>query len=132
MKTTLTLFSFILITHTTFVRAEIVEDSETILHDPFQVPTFMQPLVESKTIDEKPNQSPWKPSLLMTLRAGKNSMANIAGKLVRIGEKVNGYKLIEVYERVVVLENQGKTTRLTLDEDNVTDKDEDNAADESL
>jgi hypothetical protein len=118
MKLGLILFLVSLVIPNTFVRADSVKQPTTILHDPFKKPVFMQPSIKSKTVTKKLRQQPsWKPRLLMTLRAAEGSMANIGGQLVQLGEKVNGYKLIKVDEREVVLVNRGKTTRLTLDKD---------------
>ena len=44
-------------------------------------------------------------------------MANVDGRILSLGDSIDGYKLIEVYERAVVFVNQGKITRLTLDEE---------------
>lgn len=133
MKTTLILLSFSLSIPFSFVRAEAVEDllgSAIILHDPFQKPVFLQPSFKPKMADKQPGELSWTPHLLMTLRAGKNSMANIGGQLIRLGEVIDGHKLIEVYERAVVFVNQGEITRLTLDEDN--EDNEDKAMHEAL
>jgi hypothetical protein len=119
MKIHLIVLLFSLAIPVAFVRAEIVEDSAdsaTVLHDPFQKPAFMLPSVKPIKSDQT-DKSPWIPHLIMTLRAGGNSMANVGGQLIRLGEEINGYKLIEVYERSVVFVNQGKITRLTLDEE---------------
>ncbi|MEE9339220.1 MAG: hypothetical protein V3U87_14170, partial [Methylococcaceae bacterium] len=97
---------------------DVVKESVPILNDPFKKPTFTRPSVKkSKTVIKKNRQPSWEPRLLMTLRAEKKSMANIDGQLIQLGEKVNGYKLIKVDEREVVLVNHGKMTRLTLDKD---------------
>ena len=107
-------------------RAEIEEDSVTVLRDPFQKPVLSQPLVKPKKASQA-NKLSWRPSLVMTLRAGDNSMANVGGQVVKLGEKIDGYKLIEVYERAVVFVKQGEITRLTLDEE-----DEENAIHENF
>ncbi len=98
---------------------DVVKESVPILNDPFKKPTFTRPSVKkSKTVLKKPSQSSWAPPLLMTLRAENKSMANIDGQLVQLGEIINGYKLIKVYEREVVLVKHGKKTRLTLGMEN--------------
>ncbi len=125
MNASFVFLSFSLVAGMANVMAETLEDpadSAAILHDPFQKPAFLQPSFKLKTAEKKSSKSSWTPHLLMTLRAGRNSMANIGGQLIILGGKVNGYKLIKVYERSVVLVNQGKITRLTLDEENATDE----------
>ena len=116
MKTGLIVLLFSFAIPAGFVKAENTYDSATIFHDPFQKPEFMQPSVRAKTVDQSGKPS-WTPHLIMTLRAGKNSMANVGGQIISLGEKIDGYKLIKVDERAVVFVNQGEITRLTLDEE---------------
>jgi len=99
------------------VKAEEAVDAENILYDPFQKPILIQSSLKNKS-NVKSSTPSWKPHLIMTLRAGKNSMANVGGEIIRLGDSIAGYKLIQIDERAVVFMNQGKTTRLTLDEDN--------------
>lgn len=98
-----------------FVNAEQRFDTETINYDPFQKPALRKP---SKPVSmrSEPELQEWSPKLTMTLRAGKNSMVNVGGVIMKLGEKNNGYQLIKVYERAAIFINQGKTTRLTIDE----------------
>ncbi len=98
------------------VKAENAADTESIFHDPFRKPELTKLSVGSKTIDQS-NKPTWRPQLIMTLRAGKNSMANIDGQIISLGDSIDGYKLIEVSERAVVFVNQGEVTRVTLDEE---------------
>jgi len=97
------------------VQAENEFDSETVFHDPFKKPEFTRAPVK-RSLSKNLDQTDWTPQLIMTLRAGKNSMANIGGKIIKLGEKIEDYKLIKVSERAVVLLKQGKTMHLTLDE----------------
>ena len=44
--------------------------------------------------------------------AGEHSLANIGGKIVGIGQDINGYRLITVNERTVVLDRDGTRREL--------------------
>ncbi len=99
-----------------FVKAENLNDLDTVLHDPFQKSVFMKPSVQTE-INEPSSQSFWKPHLIMTLRAGKNSMVNVAGQIVGLGEKIDDYTLIAVHERSAVFVKRGKIVRLTIDDE---------------
>ena len=55
----------------------------------------------------KPVVKPWKPVLLATIVAGEKSVANVAGKLVKIGQKVDGYKLLSVNRKSATFERSG-------------------------
>lgn len=110
------LFTLALIVSISASKAETTANTETIFYDPFQKPELIKPSLKAETDKNQTNASLWKPELIMTLRAGKKSMANIDGQIINIGEKMAGHKLIEVNERSVVFVNKGKITRLTLDE----------------
>ena len=69
MKITLILFCFAVVIQTGLSKAENVVDTETILHDPFQKPESIKPVVSVKTTDQH-TISPWTATLAMTLRAG--------------------------------------------------------------
>lgn len=109
------LLAFILALTVFKLNAGNIEELDVVERDPFQKPEYMKaPEKSKKAINTI--KTFWKPNLIMTLRAGKNSMANVGGEIVSLGEKIDGYKLIEVNERAAVFVNQGKITRLTLDE----------------
>ena len=84
---------------------------------------FERPLMTDKS---KPDQTaPAQAALtLMTLRAtmaaGPDSLANIGGEILGIGQQINGYTLLAVHPRHVVLEKN--ETQKTLSIDNDTEK----------
>jgi hypothetical protein len=54
--------------------------------------------------------------LTATLRAGNNSMVSIQGKIVLLGEEIEGYKLVEVTDRTAIFINDDdQRILLTLD-----------------
>lgn len=52
-----------------------------------------------------------------TMIAGPNSQANIGGTILAIGDDVEGYILVEVQQRHVVLDRNGTQKMLSLDTD---------------
>ncbi len=60
-------------------------------------------------------QQAWSPKLSATLRSGKNSMANVNGAVIKLGETIDGYRLIEVNKRSAVFIKNEHRIQLTLD-----------------
>ena len=52
-----------------------------------------------------------------TMTAGANSQANIGGGILTLAEAIDGYKLVSVKQRQVVLEKDGTKKTLSLDAD---------------
>lgn len=52
-----------------------------------------------------------------TMMAGQQSLANISGVIVPLGEVINGYRLVGVHEREVVLLKDNDRRILTVDGD---------------
>jgi hypothetical protein len=79
---------------------------------------FAQPLVE-KPAQRGSAQEP-EPSVLEGLRlraimtAGPESLANVGGKIVGIGEEIEGYRLVTVDHEQAVFSKHGKLITLTL------------------
>ncbi len=55
----------------------------------------------------------WNPGLRAVMVAGPDSMVNVDGSMVRIGEEIRGYRLVEVRDGEAVFVKGGK--RLTVD-----------------
>ena len=87
-----------------------------IKHDPFKKPEQTQPpflqVGDKSTLPD----SLVEMTLSSTLQSGKNSMVIINGTTIKLGERLNGLKLIEVNERSAVFSNGHQLIRLTLDE----------------
>ena len=60
--------------------------------DPFAEPDLERPSVEAA------RKRRWSPELRATLAAGPQSMANLGGTILNIGDEAHGYRLIEVGE----------------------------------
>ncbi len=51
-----------------------------------------------------------------TMQAGRNSLANIGGLILAIGQSVEGYKVVAVEDRKVILEKAGARKELTVND----------------
>lgn len=51
---------------------------------------------------------PWTPQLRAVMVAGPDSMVNVDGAMVRIGEELRGYRLVEVRDGEAVFAKGGK------------------------
>lgn len=84
--------------------------ADGLKHDPFTRPVPAPRPGPGAPVPE----SVWKPELRAIMVAGPNSIVNVAGALVRIGEQINGYRLVEVHEETAVFVNNKKTVTLWL------------------
>lgn len=80
-------------------------------HDPFVRPAVgLVPANASSAaaggVKAAPEGKP-KLSLQAVLVAGPQSIANVDGVMVRVGESINGYRLLEVEHRSAVFEKNG-------------------------
>lgn len=88
-----------------------------ITHDPFEMPVLQQNTEPENNVIQAPDQAPRiQLRLFSTLRAGKNSMANVSGRILKVGETIDGYTLIAVHERSVDMLKNQQRTHLTLDD----------------
>ncbi len=81
--------------------------------DPFAKPGQLQKAATNQQNPE--NLFAENAKLTATLRAGDNSMISIQGKIVLLGEEIEGYKLVEVTDRTAVFINDDQRILLTLD-----------------
>ena len=52
--------------------------------------------------------------LRATMVAGERSQANIGGKVIGLGEEINGYQLIEVHPLHVVIDRDGQSREIQI------------------
>ena len=86
-----------------------------VQHDPFQKPAIQ----EKKTIEQQTSEVTQKqliqpPNLVATMLAGRNSMANMDGKIIKLGETINGYTLVQVESGKAVFVKNRKYIYLTI------------------
>jgi len=87
--------------------------AERLRHDLFARPTLsaVQPLsapAQGGEAAAAEAEAPWNPELIAVMLAGGKSIANLDGVMVRIGESINGYVLVEVGEEQAVLQKGRK------------------------
>jgi hypothetical protein len=89
-------------------------------HDPFVRPVLAAPpppavaAPVNRVVKAALPEPVWKPELTAIMLAGAKSMVNVGGELVRIGEQINGYRLVEVQEETAVFVNDKKRVTLSL------------------
>jgi hypothetical protein len=106
-----TLFAGILASLATACRAE---EPHTVLQtNPFERPA----IVEKQENTAMNSNRPATPTLQLraTMQAGSRSLADISGKIIGIGQKIDGYRLVSVGERSVVLSKNGSSKTLSVD-----------------
>ncbi|OIQ96189.1 hypothetical protein GALL_218180 [mine drainage metagenome] len=85
-------------------------------HDPFARPVLTVPGTPllANMIKTPVAETIWKPELRAIMLAGPKSIVDVSGVLVRIGEHINGYHLVEVHEETAVFVNNKKRVTLSL------------------
>jgi hypothetical protein len=96
--------------------------ADALRHDPFTRPTFLKvpppraaPPRDGAAVGRAALPEPaWKPELAAVMLAGPKSAVSIDGTLVRIGDEINGHRLIEVRDQTAVFVKNGKRVTLSL------------------
>ncbi len=96
--------------------ASAVEEPRRIQVNPFTRPDLSTGSAE-KGVPEIKETNPAGLVLKGTLVAGSDPMANIGGVILEIGEEVEGYRLVSIGEREVVLEKGGFRKTLMMDDE---------------
>ena len=80
---------------------------------------FARPTVAALQSAAAPRAANAAPAAALELRAvmvaGSASMVNVAGRIIGLGEEVDGHTLVEVSETTAVFTKDGQTVELTLD-----------------
>lgn len=94
-----------------------VFSAEPLRHDPFARPAFAQAGAGGATVmragngDELMN---WAPQISLLMKAGRDSMAVVNGSVIRLGESVDGYRLVLVRQDEAVFMKNGKRMAIQL------------------
>ena len=93
--------------------------ADALKHDPFARPALLKamPPLAAQPGDNAgagkgvlPERA-WKPELAAVMVAGAKSAVSIDGAIVRIGEEINGHRLVEVHEQsAVFVKNRNRVT----------------------
>ncbi len=89
--------------------------SRSLKQDPFKKPEFLEQVEPNAITTPESKETPLKGELRATITTGAQSMANVDGVILTLGEEMSGYRLIEVREREAVFERHGKRQVLTVD-----------------
>lgn len=79
-------------------------DNYQLVHNPFVHPPLSAGAPTSTVTD---SAGRLRPELRATLVSATDSMVNVGGKLLSIGEEVDGYRLISVSEGQAIFEKNG-------------------------
>lgn len=77
------------------------EVAPKLRYNPFKRPDLSQ-RVSTPVKQAVTTTLAWTPELRATLVAGKQSMVNVDGEIVMLGEEIRGYRLVEVREHEAV------------------------------
>lgn len=79
-------------------------------HDPFARPALSAPAPRATGAQATPvnEELPWTPVLSAVMVAGKNSMVNVDGTVVTLGEAIDGYRLVQVTDQEAVFKKGKK------------------------
>lgn len=85
-------------------------------HDPFARPVLaLRPASAAPVPASTPVPEPvWKPELAAVMLAGPKSAVSIDGTIVRLGEEINGHRLVEVQEQAAIFVKNRKRVTLSL------------------
>ncbi|MCP4407752.1 MAG: hypothetical protein GY807_08325 [Gammaproteobacteria bacterium] len=83
------------------------DDAPQLKHNPFKQPDLRAVADNSRDDDSLSDQVGSQLELRATLTLGNKSLANVGGKIIGIGEQVDGYRLLAVDEGVAVFAKNG-------------------------
>jgi hypothetical protein len=89
------------------------EDEHTLKTNPFERPLNSQENSAQSIKSEREEALPFV--LRGTMVAGKQSLADISGLIVPLGNEVNGYRLVAVHQREVILLKNDERRILSVD-----------------
>ena len=77
--------------------------AQALQHDLFDrpAPEALKPAAGTpvKTVTPPPPPPEWKPELRAIIRGAGSAMVNVEGRIVQMGQEMDGYRLIEVQDR---------------------------------
>lgn len=89
--------------------------AQPLRHDPFARPRLGPEAAAATSADGLPAAEPappWQPELRGVMQAGASSLANVAGRVVTVGESVDGWRLLRVDDGSAVFAQGRKQTIL--------------------
>lgn len=116
MATKLFTVFFLVILLIAHPRASIAESEPLLRFDPFRKPEISQQRRSPLKGEPSVRTDLWVPELRATMIAKKNSMVNVDGLILAIGEKIQGYELVAVEERSAIFKKAGHRIKLIMNE----------------
>lgn len=116
------LFMLLLVIQFSFPGLAIAKDAPRLANNPFARPpstvirTEIGSIISTETGEETVE-------LNATLVGSKSGLANVAGRIIRPGEEVDGFRLVEVYEDRAVFVRHGRRITVYVKPD-LVDEDE--------
>lgn len=90
-------------------------NAQTFWRDPFERPKLA---AGSTMMKSEITGADWSPTLRAIMYDKKRSLVNIDGKILALGESLQGYRLTKVEERSVVITKNNVDLKLMLDKEN--------------
>ncbi len=99
-----------------YVAACYADGARSVLHrNPFERPKLQQPAGRAASPEITGAAAPaWE--LRGTLVAGRDSLADVDGVIIRVGDDVDGYRLVSVREGIAVFFGNGGRLVLTVED----------------
>ena len=91
-------------------------DPTPLRHDPFAIPAATRPPPAAATATIESAAVPlWQPKLRAVVVAGSRSMVSVDGRVVVLGEQIDGFKLVRVEEQRATFAKNGVRVELMMD-----------------
>ncbi len=109
---------FLLATFATFANARVAgagsEPAQPLRFNPFEAPDLE---ARAASGEDAKSLAPvaWAPVLKATLVAGNDSLGDLGGVILRLGEETHGYRLVEVRRWEAVFVRAGQQIVLSVD-----------------
>lgn len=84
-----------------------------IQRNPFARPPI-EDLQSQNPVESNQDDQVWRPELRGVLVAGENSVADLGGVILKIGESTNGYRLLSVTEAIATFSRKGERVVISL------------------
>jgi len=85
------------------------DDAPPLVHNPFSRPSSEVTIIASRLSDSREDlATPIR--LVATLVGSKEKLANVDGRVIRQGEEVDGFRLVEIHEDHAVFLRAGNRT----------------------
>lgn len=88
---------------------------DSLKHDPFARPLLSAPPSNTAAGTVAEEEMPWNPQLIAVMVAGNNSLVNLDGIILKIGEEQDGYRLVQVRDHEAVFKKGNKRIVLNME-----------------